>query len=79
MDVFSKSSHHRCSLKKAIIKIFRTFTGKHLCRKLFCRSLGLQLYSKDTPRQMFSCEYYKAFKNTYFEEHLQTAASVFSR
>ena len=25
---------------------------------------------------MFSCEYCKIFKNTYFEEHLQAAASV---
>ena len=24
---------------------------------------------------MFSCEHYKIFKNTYFEEHLCTAAS----
>ena len=24
---------------------------------------------------MFSCEYHGKFKNTYFEEHLQTAAS----
>ena len=25
---------------------------------------------------MFSCESYETFKNTYFEEHLGTAASV---
>ena len=25
---------------------------------------------------MFSCEYCEIFKNTYFEEHLRTAASV---
>ena len=25
---------------------------------------------------MFSCEYWKNFKNTYFEEHLQTAGSI---
>ena len=25
---------------------------------------------------MFSCEYYKIFKDTYFEEHPRTAASV---
>ena len=28
---------------------------------------------------MFSCEYYKIFKNTYFEKHLQMTASVNSR
>ena len=25
---------------------------------------------------MFSREYYKVFKNTYFEEHMRTAASI---
>ena len=27
---------------------------------------------------MFSCEYGEIFENTYFEEHLRTAASVYS-
>ena len=26
---------------------------------------------------MFSCEYHEIFKDTYFEEHLQTAASAY--
>ena len=26
--------------------------------------------------QLFSCKYWECFKNTYFEEHLETAASV---
>ena len=29
---------------------------------------------KETPTQVFSCEFYQNFKNTYFEEHLPTAA-----
>ena len=28
-----------------------------------------------TPAQVFFCEIYEIFKNTYFEEHMQTAAS----
>ena len=28
-----------------------------------------------TLTQMFSCEYWEIFKNTYFEEHLRTAAA----
>ena len=36
----------------------------------------MQLYLKETPAQVFSCEYCKIFKNTYFEEHLRTAASI---
>ena len=31
---------------------------------------------KETPTQVFSCEYCKIFKNIYFEEHLPRAASV---
>ena len=31
---------------------------------------------KEIPTQLFSCEICKIFKNTYFEEHPQTAASV---
>ena len=31
---------------------------------------------KETPTQVFSNEIWSIFKNTYFEEHLQTTASV---
>ena len=37
---------------------------------------GLQLYEKETPTQVFSCEHCEIFNNNYFEEHLRTAASV---
>ena len=30
-----RSSHQRCSIKKAVLKNFAIFTGKHLCRSLF--------------------------------------------
>ena len=36
--------------------------------------LGLQFYQKETPTQVFSYEYCKIFKNTYFKEHLKTPA-----
>ena len=39
-------------------------------------ALGLQLYKKDTPTQMFSCEIFEMFKHTYFEKHLQTRVKV---
>ena len=32
---------------------------------------------KETPTQVFSIKYSEIFKNTYFEEHLRTAASEF--
>ena len=34
----------------------------------------MQPYSKETPAQVFSCEFCEIFKNTYFLEHLRTAA-----
>ena len=30
---------------------------------------------KDTPTRVFSCEIYKIFKSTYFEEQMQATAS----
>ena len=32
-------------------------------------------FEKDTPTQVFFCEYCKIFKDTYFKEHLRTAPS----
>ena len=29
----------------------------------------------EAPTQVFSCQYCEIFKNTYFEEHLQTTAT----
>ena len=38
-------------------------------------SAGLQLYEKETPTQVISCEICEFYKNNYFEEHLRTTAS----
>ena len=54
--------------KKGFLKHFTIFTEKHLCWPA-----SLQLYLKETPTQVFSCEYYEIVKNIYFEEHLRTA------
>ena len=64
----SRSSHRRCSTKKAVLKNFAIFEGKHLCFKA-------DLYQKETPTKVFCCEYCEIFKNLFSEEHLQTAAS----
>ena len=36
----------------------------------------MQLYSKETPTEVFYYEYSKIFKNTFFLEQLRTAASL---
>ena len=42
-----------------------------MCWSLFYKVTGLQ-----APAQVFSSKYCKIFKNTHFEEHLRTGASV---
>ena len=72
----SKSSHRRCSIKKAVLKNFAIFKGKHLTWSLFL--INLQAWRsatlKKTPTQLFSFEFCEIFKNTYSEEHVRTTA-----
>ena len=54
-----RNSHQTFSLKKVVLKNFARFIGKDL----------VGVFNKVVPTQVFSCEYCKIFKNTYFEEH----------
>ena len=47
---------------KDVLKNFAKFRRKHLCGSLLINKVA----------QMFSCEFCKIFKNTYFEENLWT-------
>ena len=60
-----REGHRRRSVKKFFVKDFAIFKEKNLCWSLF----------KETPTQLFSCEYCEILKNSYFEEHLSRAAS----
>ena len=62
--------------KKGVLKSLAIFTGEHLCRRLLLIKLQACV-RKETPTQVFSCEYCEIFKNTYFEEHLRTAVLYF--
>ena len=53
-------------VQKGVLKNFANFTGLKACNCI----------KKETPIQVFSCEIYEISKNTYFEEHLQTIASL---
>ena len=60
--------------KISVLRNLANSTGKQLCWSLFLIKLqawGLQLHLKETPKQVFSCEIYKSFKNIFFTEHLQ--------
>ena len=48
-----------------------------MLKSLFHKVTGLKTYIfiKETPTQVFYCEYCEIFKNTYFKEHLSTNAS----
>ena len=65
--------------KKGVLKRFAKFTGKHLCQSLFFNKVaGLRpaaLLKKESPAQVYSCEFCETFSKTYFVEHLRTAAS----
>ena len=68
-NYISRSRHQRCSFEKGALKNFEKFTRKHLCQSLFSNK-------RETPTKIFSCEFCKIFKNTYFVEHLRTNASA---
>ena len=56
----------------SIIKLFLIFPNIHSKTPA---AEDLQLYQKDTPTQMISCDYCESFKNTFFTEHLRAAVS----
>ena len=62
---------------KEFFKNFAKFTGKKpVLESLFNKvaGLSLQVYQKETPEQVFFCEFCEILKNTYFFEYLRTAA-----
>ena len=48
----------------------------YIQKKIVLFQSTLKNKKKGTPTQVFYCKIYESFKNTYFEEHLQTAASA---
>ena len=66
--------------KKGILRNFATFTGKHLCQSLFFNKVaGLKVCNFikiETLAQVFSCKCCVISKDTFFTEHLRTAATV---
>ena len=68
-SLICRSSHLEVLCKKGVLKYFAKFTGKHLCQSLFFNKVvGLRPATllRKTLAQMFSCEFCKVFKNTFF-------------
>ena len=58
---FFRSSHQRCSIKKFVLKVCK------IHRKIPVAEFSSD---KETPTQVFSCEYCEICKNRFFIEHL---------
>ena len=77
-QIYYRSSHRNCSVRKDVLRNFAKFTEKHLCQSLFYNKVaGLRpaFLLKKTPTQVFSCEFFKISKNTIFTEHFWTTVS----
>ena len=73
----SRSSHQRCSVIRGVLRNFVKFKGKHLCQSLFFNKVvDLNFIKKETLEQVFSCEFYKISKKTFFYRILPVTASV---
>ena len=75
--LFQKQSPEMFYRKNFSPKYRNIHWNTFVLESLFNEVSGLRTATllKETPTQVFSCEYYQIFKNIYFEEHLQTAAS----
>ena len=75
LNHLSPNSHKISSLEKQKLIVDFLYANLHLFKKCYEGFLKaftgavirLQFYNKETPTQVFFCEYCKMFKNTYFE------------
>ena len=79
VQMTTRSSHQRCSVRKDVFRNFAKFRGKHLHQILFFNKVAgpepATLFKKETLAQVFSSEFCEISKNTFFTEHLWTTAS----
>ena len=82
---FDKQNHTeavtwRCSVKKGVLRNFKKFAGKRLCKNLIFNKVArirpANFSKKDTLAQVFSCEFCEISKNTFSVEHLWVTASI---
>ena len=61
----NRNSHRKCSIQKIVLKNFAKFTGTHLCQSLYFNK-SCSCIRKETPAQVFSCEFCKKFLEQLF-------------
>ena len=77
-----RSSHHRWSIIKGLLKNLSKFTGQHLCQGLFFNQVaGLRpktcnVIKKGTLVQVFSCEFCEISKNIFIYRAPPVATSI---
>ena len=74
-----RSSRPDVFCEKGVLRNFAKFTGKHLCQSLVFNKVAgtaCNFTKKEILAQVFSSEFCEISKNTLFNEHLQTTASV---
>ena len=75
-----KSSRHRCSMKKCVLRNFTKFTRKHLCQSLFFnKAAGVRLATFSKKRlwqRCFPVNFAKFLRTSFLTEHLWTTVSV---
>ena len=74
-----RSSRHEVFCRKGVIRSFAKFTGKTCTRVSFLIKLqawACNFIKKETPAQVFSCEFCEITKNTFFTEHLLATISA---
>ena len=52
--------------KKDVFKNFAKLTGKDLRRSIFFNNVADLITAKKTPAQVFSCQFYETFEDTFF-------------
>ena len=68
----------RSSVKKVFLKISQNAQEKTCVGVFFTQLQDFNLHffiKKETPAQLFLCEFCKIFKNLFFADHLRTTAS----
>ena len=73
LQMFFRSSHPEMFCKKAALRDFPKFTGKHLCQSLFITKVGgqgRQFYLKRTLAQVFPVNFAKFGRTPFLTEHL---------
>ena len=65
----TRSSHSEVFYKKGFLKVSQN-SRENACAR------ACNFIKKETLVQVFSCEFYKILKNTFFTEHLRTTAFV---